>query len=470
MQVARCLLRDFVTHVKSLCIVMASSTSALDSTAAFRERLSQLGLDAIWGDFEARGWSTMGSFAFATGFTSNAADDERWVQAVLVPLLGAEAAVHPKAAAIRRLYFECYTVAAADLKRRVTRTDDDQPVRMPTAERQSRRDSTAARLSNLDIEEDMEPSNALIDLCATMADTNSVVYVAWDKCTTFDQELDRPSGEAWKKEWKADSQGYMRESASQPELVADVGANTRARELKLQSALVRRSLAMDMAGVMSYEAAMRITKYLMKKFLASPPDDRYASPSLEQIRRADVFIWKELARACRRGVRPIGGGQLPLDAAVGEVLRDPELALIVQCLPRVPGREGDNKAADRRPETQAKSRNQRRKDTMLAKKRELEESESKLRAENEALRKAARAAGGKGQGTGKGGPIRLPPGLLGKEPKTKDGRNICFGYNLHTCETRGVPPGGRCPKGYHVCMEPVDGAACGLNHPVDQHR
>ncbi len=139
--------RGCVARVKSFFVyVMACSTSALDSTAAFRERLSQLGLDAVWPDFEARGWSTMGSFAFATGFASNAADDDRWVQAVLVPLLGTEAAVHAKAAAVRRLYFECYTVAAADLKRRVTRTDDDQPVRMPTAERQSRRDSTAARL------------------------------------------------------------------------------------------------------------------------------------------------------------------------------------------------------------------------------------------------------------------------------------------------------------------------------------
>ena len=190
---------------------MASSSSTLDSIAAFKERVWQLGLDGAWPNFELRGWTTMGAFAFASSPGAGGVEDSKFVEVVMKPLLGDEAATHPKQAQVRRLFFESFTIAAADLRRRVSRTDDEPPPRMPTAEREERRDATARRLVGLDISGETEPSDALIDLCASMLELNAVSYVPWEKCTSFDQQMHRAAGESHKREWKLDAQGYLKE-------------------------------------------------------------------------------------------------------------------------------------------------------------------------------------------------------------------------------------------------------------------
>jgi hypothetical protein len=41
----------------------------------------------------------------------------------------------------------------------------------------------------------------------------------------------------------------------------------------------------------------------------------------------------------------------------------------------------------------------------------------------------------------------MPNALKGGHNKTKEGHNICFSYNLGTCQVKS----GTCPKGSHVC-------------------
>ena len=54
-----------------------------------------------------------------------------------------------------------------------------------------------------------------------------------------------------------------------------------------------------------------------------------------------------------------------------------------------------------------------------------------------------------GKGTGWSNvPKLLQPGV----GKLANGDTICFGFNLGTCQS-GVPAGGRCPKGHHVCTK-----------------
>eukprot|EP00972_Heterocapsa_arctica_P018073 2670746-Heterocapsa_arctica.AAC.1 len=62
---------------------------------------------------------------------------------------------------------------------------------------------------------------------------------------------------------------------------------------------------------------------------------------------------------------------------------------------------------------------------------------------------------GKGKGKVKGkrpGPS-MPPTLIGKAFQTAGGEPICFQFNLQSgCSL--ASPGGRCPRGFHVCAEP----------------
>ena len=64
-----------------------------------------------------------------------------------------------------------------------------------------------------------------------------------------------------------------------------------------------------------------------------------------------------------------------------------------------------------------------------------------------------KAGKGKGKDKGKDPQLKLPIALRfpGVNPNDGDGNPICYAYNLPGgCDK--APPGGRCPKGRHVCM------------------
>jgi hypothetical protein len=57
------------------------------------------------------------------------------------------------------------------------------------------------------------------------------------------------------------------------------------------------------------------------------------------------------------------------------------------------------------------------------------------------------ASKGKGKGTGQ---LPAPLRVSGAAATDADGAPICFSYNLGGCSA--APPGGRCPKGRHICI------------------
>ena len=76
---------------------------------------------------------------------------------------------------VRRLFFESYSMTAADMRQRTERRDDDPPRRLAAAERASRYDAQVARLSPaLTLTGELEPSYALVDLVQDMFDNNGL--------------------------------------------------------------------------------------------------------------------------------------------------------------------------------------------------------------------------------------------------------------------------------------------------------
>ena len=73
---------------------------AMDSKAVFAQRVGELGLGSFSNEFTAKGWDTHGNFAFASTYVPGAADDSKFVDQVVVPLLAA--ADHVNEAAERR--------------------------------------------------------------------------------------------------------------------------------------------------------------------------------------------------------------------------------------------------------------------------------------------------------------------------------------------------------------------------------
>ena len=133
---------------------------ALDSPSVFEERLRRAGLD----DTEIKkcqdaGWATLGDFAFSSSYVPGGADDSAFV-AVCNTILGLNS---PKQAQLRRVFFEAYTFAAGDLKRRMETSggDDERARKLPEVERNARYERQKAKLAGLDLTGELEVSHQL---------------------------------------------------------------------------------------------------------------------------------------------------------------------------------------------------------------------------------------------------------------------------------------------------------------------
>ncbi len=89
--------------------------NSLDSAAVFADRLRELGLEDVHEAMTARGWATMGSFAFAIPPTAQGVDYGMFAERVVAPILGSEES--PRASALLRLHFEAHRVAVAEMRR-----------------------------------------------------------------------------------------------------------------------------------------------------------------------------------------------------------------------------------------------------------------------------------------------------------------------------------------------------------------
>ena len=169
--------------------------------------------------------------------------------------------------------------------------------KLPNPEREVRRQRIARRLVGMDIDEDDEfdPAHSTSDSFVKMHDDDQIEYVGFDACLPRAVELAE-------KKWSVNPS--ERDGLS----------------LRISNLLVRRGIAGEMGGICSFEAHDKIRRRLVKDFTKEPVDPRYAKPSYDQLVNADKFIWKEVSKICRKGVRARCGGPCPADAAIDTVL------------------------------------------------------------------------------------------------------------------------------------------------------
>ena len=427
---------------------------AVESTAVFKERMVQLGLEEFWDAFEQKGWTSYGIFAYSSSYTPGSQDDSKFLKEVVAELLGSEG--HQKAAVVRRLYFESYTVATAELRRRHDRTEDEAPRKIPATEKEARRKVLAEKLRpGLRMVDDLDPSYCLIDSLCQMHDDNNLLYVAWDECTKREQDLCKTKKD---KQWRPDAAGIVKERAVERGSVAELGT-----DLLLRYALQRRGLAFEIADLMDYDTHQNIVDLLLREYMRAPPHG-YAKVSLEQICRADREIFKGLQDACRSGIRRDVAGARPLDSAVPRVLDSERVRLLLVPMHGAAHRGAGGGGHESRKRSRSTSRSPEQGASRAAKKRraklgKLEQENQRLQKDVEALRKNSdynrrdddRGSQNKGKGKGRGRETPMPKALIGKSATTKDGEPICFGFNLpQGCND--VEAGKRCRRGWHVPM------------------
>ena len=396
------------------------------SEAVFADRCAELGLEALLPELKTRGWGTLGGFAFACAWNPERPDQDFTAKVANV-LLDQD---DPRLPALRRLYFEAFTEAAAEMKRRIEISDATPARRLAAPEREKRRAALLDKLPNKRMPVYLEAGETLVDTVVAMYDDRVLTYIHPENCPSRTMELEaKEPGKPWK-------------AVKVPGL-----ADHKPDPMALERAWKRRGFAFEMGGMVSAEKHEELVEVLMGAYTNPTFDQRYEKASFQQIIAADKWVFQFVQNECRLGFRAIAG-RLPMEEAITKALASAELKWILMPLPRAASARGGPAGSSN--DTQPNGEQDRKKTTKRDAKKRKAERLAEVIAENKRLKESA-APRNASTGTGTKNRVPLPKQLVGTNARDENGEPICFGYNLGSCKA--VAPGERCAKGFHKCMK-----------------
>ncbi len=370
----------------------------LDSEAQFEARALETGLAQ----------AVVSRLAFAVGQPGQAIVPND-VDTFLQTSLGRPATL-AESAGVRRLAFEAQTFLVASLRQVVEQRDDGIPKKIGAAERETRMRTLRNELTGLDIQDELEPSHALLERACQINETNNLKYIEPSVCTSRNMEV---QGGVKAKELAFEGGALVvRERDNKLQVPTDT-------EMKLSNAFVRRGVAFKFARLMNYEQHSRWIAFLFSATQRDLPPG-YNRPSLHQLVACDRAAFTKLG-STMASVRARADGTYPLGEQLLELRTDPLIVLHLAPLARGPKENPPTV----RPTPYVQP-------------------------------------GGKGNPKGKTPP--MPTELRGKWHKHSNGEPLCFGYNT----SRGcnhAKDGEKCNKGWHLCAEPK----CLQPHSLQAH-
>lgn len=399
--------------------------SLIESEAVFSSRLRTCGLQAYEAAFGARGWKTLSTFAFASSWAPGSGDDTAFVNQVLRPLgIGADHADTPK---IRKLYFEAFTMVAADLRSKLETgpdSDGQKVKKLAPVERKARWEDIKRRYPHMSLTEQLEPAHHVIDKFHSMKSDGELKYVAAHEVPTRDQEMLNVKTEEL---IKRDASGHLRAHDETKVPEADVKT-----DLRMRQAFTRRGIALELADVMTFTVHEALVDKMFQEYQREPPPG-YAAVTLRQIAEADRRIWKLTAEKLNGDLGRDGTGARIVDEKMKEAMVDP--AFLTMLLP-LPGRSQAGSSTEKGEEVEqgAGKRKLRRENAMLKEKlKATQNAESKKTKVTPEVKKM---------------PVKMPKELWGLHPM-KHKERICYGYEMKTCKKEGDS----CDRGLHICMK-----------------
>ena len=197
--------------------------------------------------FTSAGVSNFGAFAFAICPPGSAASDDQVKDFVGKAVAGRVLTIR-EIAVLKGLVFESQTSLVAQL--RADNDPDPSSRKLPAGERQARIESQRTRLVGLNPAGPLEVAHSVYDMFAGMSESDRLRYVPANKCISRTQEvmLQKPA-----KELKLD-QAAGAIAVRNAAVAAECSTST---ELETLQALTRRSLAMDLVGLMDYSVAQK---------------------------------------------------------------------------------------------------------------------------------------------------------------------------------------------------------------------
>ena len=296
----------------------------VDSEAAFSARCKEItGDEELLILLQAAGVRTHSGLAFSCGTPKTQPTDVEF-KAFAESVVGSPASIG-RVSELKRLHFESSTLVIAQLRMLVEGDSSDSGKKLPAAEKAARLADAKRRLTGLVIEDEMEPSHALIDAVAHMGESNSIVWIPPSKCTKRDSEL---------KLGLRDKQKYLtvQEQAVTLAPAPDKLTAEHSTPLEVQWCLQRRGLAFFMCGFLEWETHEKWVASLLRCLSADVPPG-YAPISTQQILRADSELFLLLAREVKR-VKPDSAGVMEMDVLMNRFRHDPRVLTYMQPLQR----------------------------------------------------------------------------------------------------------------------------------------
>eukprot|EP00435_Cladocopium_sp_Y103_P051421 s4628_g16.t1 len=217
---------------------------------------------------------------------------------------------------MRQLSYEAITVAVAAIRQRVEPQQEGQLKKLPPQERDERIRKQAEAITEFTIQGDYEPGHSVVYFFTTMLEECAPKYLPLSKCISREQEL-----QTMKTDRRIvvleDQQLQVKNKA--PEAVADFST-----DLKVQNAFVRRGLACEQAGIMTYATHEKIRHAFMAHLTRQAPSG-FRSPDLAAVLRADRELWMKAFEKCKSNIRVDSTGKSPLGVALLELRTSPEV-------------------------------------------------------------------------------------------------------------------------------------------------
>ena len=399
--------------------LISHMSSSLESKAYFEARCKTVGLaDDIVDKLNAAGVNSLASVAFFTTYQPGGQDDAALVTAAS-KALDLDPVPGPVIIALRRLHYESHAMYVADLKHKVSSTEEELPKRVPNAERAARHIEQKARLRGLNLEGEFECSHSLLDIVAQQFERDELRYVPISACATREQEL---TGIKKDSQLALDSEGQLKLKPSVSLAVADTTT-----DLKLKNALTRRGISYDQSGLLDFTVHSQWVDKLFSIQTRTPPPG-YRQVSINQLLEADKEMWKRMADSCRTGIVPSPGYARPLDLAMCKHMESSEVMYFLLPLP------ASSSARE----------------TTYGPVRDYKKGDGKKGSGKKGDHKGSGKKGDKSKGTQfNSEALGWPAGTF---PKLKSGQHFCFPFNTAKGCNK-AKTGARCPIGWHLCAK-----------------
>ena len=407
----------------------AAMSNVSDSAVTFRHKALQHGIpESSLDAWEKEGIATYSQLLFRVASAPNQTDPAK-LQALLDSMTPKADAV--VSSAVHRLLFEAGTFVVAELRQTLEAPAGEPSRRLSAQERNSRLEALQTKLGAFRIAGQFEPSHQLIDLCSAMVVDQAIRHIPLHRCSCRGQEVSSVKKDETL--LRLDNAALRLASKPQP-LKVDLST-----ELRVSQALNRRGLALEMAGVASFQVHEEYARSLLEHLHRQPPP-RFDPPGIDALIRADRELWTRVSEQVKSDFTGPGKSGV-VDSAIQTWQHSMQVAYF---LVPVPKPEKPEKLPLKRTWDQTTSS-------------AFTDKGAKGKGKGKFMSQAWQSGKG-GKGKSKQGKDKqqtaVPAALKGFDPNFQ-GHPICFNHSLpHGCQeqTWETEHGPSCRRGLHICM------------------